>query len=460
MQLSMHYQGYKNNMSSSKDLFISIITNTGLWGAIISTLVITLLGFILYKTKVLNDGASGAIQKLIINIIIPFLSFFSFMKNADNYDIKTYAIVFGLSAIYYIVLTTIAILWIKFLPKLVPKSVLRRAEKEYNEYESNVEFEIKQIWNKDLYLEKLQKKHLVTWLMCIYGSNILFATPIVLGVYGQGVELGSLNIWNILYYIGGFGLSFSLISGVKFTKKEFKYTLKKAVLNPAFIVVLIAICLWATQYIPKWGSTIKETNIKLLTNDNGLQTFDKVATFGPNFSSLYGITSTTNPNIIHWYEFNKVKNVWVSYNGSPTGWFDWNVTMPYLAKPISILAGLISPLIWIVIGTSLAKTNIKEMFRNKQNWLFLFYKSGLMPTLILLLVSFFVYEKLISVNVGAILVMVGSVPPGTTVVIYSQHFKNNENYTSQTSSLSTMTSFLFIPLWLVIGQLVLNKIAN
>ncbi|CRH46363.1 Uncharacterised protein [Chlamydia trachomatis] len=30
--------------------------------------------------------------------------------------------------------------------------------------------------------------------MCIYGSNILFATPIVLGVYGQGVELGSLNI--------------------------------------------------------------------------------------------------------------------------------------------------------------------------------------------------------------------------------------------------------------------------
>ncbi|CRH46360.1 Uncharacterised protein [Chlamydia trachomatis] len=42
--------------------------------------------------------------------------------------------------------------------------------------------------------------------------------------------------------------------------------------------------------------------------------------------------------------------------------------------------------------------------------------------------------------------MVGSVPPGTTVVIYSQHFKNNENYTSQASSLSTMTSFLFIPL--------------
>ncbi|SGA02709.1 Uncharacterised protein [Mycoplasmopsis arginini] len=69
-----------------------------------------------------------------------------------------------------------------------------------------------------------------------------------------------------------------------------------------------------------------------------------------------------------------------------------------------------------------------------------------MPTLILLLVSFFVYEKLISVNVGVILVMVSSVPPGTTVVIYSQHFKNNENYTSQTSSLSTMTSFLFIPL--------------
>lgn len=447
-------------MQSSSQLFISIITNTGLWGAIISTLVITFLGFILHKTKVLNDGATGAIQKLIINIIIPFLSFFSFMKNADNYDIKTYAIVFGLSAIYYVALTSIAILWVKFLPRLIPKSVLRKAEKDYVEYQEHVELDAKQIWNKDIYLEKLQKKHLVTWLMCIYGSNILFATPIVLGVYGTGVELGALNIWNILYYIGGFGLSFSLISGVKFTKKEFKFTLKKAVLNPSFIVVLIAILLWATQYIPNWGATIKNVEKELLTKNNVLKTFDKVGTFGPNFSTLYGITDKVNPNIIKWYQFSRIDNFWVEYNGSPTGWFDWNITMPYIAKPISILAGLISPLIWIVIGTSLAKTNVKEMFKNKQNWLFLFYKSGIMPMVILILVSFFVYSKLISVNVGAILVMVGSVPPGTTVVIYSQHFKNNDKYTSQTSSLSTMTSFIFIPLWLVIGQLVLHNISK
>ncbi|BAP39393.1 AEC family transporter [Metamycoplasma canadense] len=442
---------------SSGALFLGTISNTGLWGAIISTLIITFLGYILYKTKVLNDGAVGAVQKLIINIIIPFLSFYSFMKNAEKDDIKTYAIVFGLSAVYYIALTTMAIFWMKFLPKLVPKSVIRRAEADFNEYQKNVEFDIKQIWNQEAYLEKLQRKHLVTWLMCIYGSNILFATPIVLGVYGStSSELGSLNIWNILYYVGGFGLSFSLVSGVKFTKKEFKYTLKKAFLNPAFIVVIIAILLWATQYIPKWGATVSDIQ-KTIYVQNGKITADKLATFGPNFSSLYGVTEG---NKTIWYEFSRKFNNYVVYSGRPTGWFDWQVTMPYLAKPIKILAELISPLIWIVIGTSLAKTKIKEMFKNKQNWLFLFYKSGIMPLVILGLISFFVYKKLIPVNVGAVLVMVGSVPPGTTVVIYAQHFKNHGDYTSQVSSLSTLTSFIFIPAWLVIGQLALNSIAG
>ncbi|AZZ65604.1 malate permease [Metamycoplasma phocicerebrale] len=451
-------------MSSGK-LFGSIISNTGLWGAIISTLLITFLGFVLFKTKILNDNATTAIQKIIINIIIPFLSFFSFMKNADKADLKTYGIVFGLSAIYYIILTTIAILWTKFLPHLIPKRIIKRAQKDFEEYQANVEFDIKQIWNQGAYLEKLQRKHLVTWLMCIYGSNILFATPIVLGVFPNGPELGSLSIWNILYYIGGFGLSFSLLSGVKFTKKEFKYTLKKAILNPAFIVVLIAIGLWATQYIPRFGSTIKDTNKILLNSGGNSNIFTKEGTFGPNFSTLYGQEITVldglkTKKIINWFRYDNLKKLWFPYNGKPTGWFDWNVTMPYLAKPVNILVSLISPLIWIVIGTSLAKTNLKEMFRKKENWLFLFYKSGLVPLFILLIVMFFVTKKLLPVSVGAVLVMVGAVPPGTTIVLYSQHFKNHDKYTSQVSSLSTMSSFIFIPTWLVVGELVLSKIAQ
>ncbi|MCV3753318.1 malate permease [Mycoplasma enhydrae] len=451
---------------NSTTLFTGIITNTGLWGAIISTLVVTLLGFVLYKTKVLNDGVTNSIQKMIINIIIPFLSFFSFMKNADKSDINIYAIVFGLSAIYYFALTGIALLWIKFLPHLIPKRVLTRAQKDFEKYQANVEFEQKQIWNRNIYLEQLQRKHLVTWLMCIYGSNILFATPIVLGVFPNGPELGSLNIWNILYYVGGFGLSFSLITGVKFTKKEFKYTLKKAFLNPAFIVVIIAIALWATQYIPKLGVTIKDVNKTLPVYGSTTNIFTKEATFGPNFSVLHGqeveVLSGVlgkKTKIINWFKYDNLKNLWVPYQGRPTGWFDWNITMPYLAKPISIVASLISPLIWIVIGTSLAKNDLKEMFKKGKNWLFLFYKSGLIPLFILALVSFFVAKKLIPVSVGAILVMTGAVPPGTTIVLYSQHANNNAKYTSQVSSLSTMTSFIFIPMWLVIGQVSLSRIA-
>ncbi|TPR54738.1 AEC family transporter [Metamycoplasma neophronis] len=467
-------------MTNPGTLFVGIMTNTGLWGAIISTIVITMLGFILFRTKVLNNESSGAIQKVIINVIIPFLSFYSFLKNADKADLKTFGIVFGMSAIYYVLLTSIAILWVKYLPKAVPKSVIARAQKDYDEWQTHVEFSQRQIFNREVYFESLQKKHLVTWLMCIYGSNILFATPIVLGVYPNGIELGSLSIWNVLYYIGGFGLSFSLLSGVKFTKQEFKFTMKKAVLNPAFITVIVAIVLWATQYIPGAGSTVSELKseqtiqvkygIDLQTKEPLLEAISVKykGTFGPNFSVLYGrdlehiVTNShgvvTHSYIKEWFTYDKLVGAYAPYASGPTGWFDWSVTMPYFAKPITILAGLISPLIWIVIGTSLAKTNIKQMFSKGRNWLFLIYKAGLIPLFILCLVMPFVKAKLLSPSVGAVLVMTGAVPPGTTVVIYSQHFKVHEDYTSQVSSLATMLSFIFIPLWLVVGVVTLNVI--
>ncbi|AWX69564.1 AEC family transporter [[Mycoplasma] anseris] len=447
-------------------LFQEIITNTGLWGAIIATFVITFLGYFLYKFKVLNDNSTQSLQKIIINVLLPFLAFFSFLRNAEKTDLKTLAIVFGLSAIYYILLTSIALIMVKFLPKLVPKHVINRAEKDFLEVQQKLEFNNQMVFNKNEYLEQLQKKHLVTWLMCIYGSNIIFATPIVLGVFPNGIQLSALNVWNILYYIGGFGLAFSLISGVKFNKKEFKLTILKTVKNSSFIAVIIAIAFWLTQYIPKAGGSnieLQEVQRAILTLPDGATKelgFTHIASFGPNFKTLYGFK---NHGVFEWYlpikqaTETQLMEV-IRYQGNPTGWFDWNVTMPYLYKFISMLALMVSPLIWMVIGTSLAKTNIKEMFAKKDNWLFIFLKMIIMPLVIMAMVIPFVATKLLPPSIGAVLVMTGSVPPGTTVVIYSQHFKTHDRYTSQVSSLSTIFSFIFIPIWLVIGTIVMNSV--
>lgn len=451
-------------MESSSTLFKGIITHTGLWGAIISTIVITLLGFILYRTKVLNDNATISIQKIIINVLLPFLAFYSFLQNAQKENIKTFGVVFGLSAIYYVVLTTIALVWVKYTPKFVPKRVLINAENEHNKIQEKLPLEERKLWNTQSFLEHLQKKHLVNWLMCIYGSNILFATPIVMALYPTGPQLGSLSIWNILYYIGGFGFSFSLLSGVKFTKREFGLTMKKAITNSSFIVVIIAILLWASQFILGAGAKITNINqnfdVKLIDADGNsfikTITMTKSATFGPNFSRLYGYIDSDN--VLKWFSYDNIKKVYVPYIGKPTGWFDWSTTMPYLYKPISLLTILVSPLIWIVIGTSLGKANIKQIFSNWQNWLFLVYKMILIPLFILCLVLPFVFIKAIDYKTGAILVMTGAVPPGTSIVIYSQHFKVHEKYTAQVSSLSTMLSFIFIPMWLAIGTVILNLV--
>ena len=82
----------------------------------------------------------------------------------------------------------------------------------------------------------------------------------------------------------------------------------------------------------------------------------------------------------------------------------------------------------------------------------------LIPLFILCLVLPFVFIKVIDYKTGAILVMTGAVPPGTSIVIYSQHFKVHEKYTAQVSSLSTMLSFIFIPMWLTIGTVILNLV--
>ena len=448
--------------TSTLDLFKGIITHTGLWGAIISTLVVTMLGFLLYKFKVVNDISIQSIQKVIITTLLPFLAFYSFLQNAGKEDVKTFGVVFGLSAIYYFLLTTIALIWVKYTPNMIPKKVLDNAEKEI------LNTQIKQqtiLFDKQNYIESIQKKHLVNWLMCIYGSNILFATPIIMALYPTGPHLGSLNVWNILYYIGGFGFSFSLLSGVKFTKKEFGFTIKKAVLNPSFIAVIVALTLWATQYIPGAGSKIYDLSspeikeVEIVNDSNGVikdyYVMNKKATFGPNFSTLFGKTKN---NITEWFRYDNIKKLYVPYNKKPTGWFDLSVTMPYLYKPISILAMLVSPLIWIVIGTSLAKSNIKEVFSKWNNWVFLIYKMILIPLFILLLVIPFVYIKTLDYKIAALLVMTGSVPPGTTIVIYSQHFKVHDKYTAQVSSLSTIMSFIFIPMWLSIGTVILSLV--
>ena len=111
--------------TSTLDLFKGIITHTGLWGAIISTLVVTMLGFLLYKFKVVNDISIQSIQKVIITTLLPFLAFYSFLQNAGKEDVKTFGVVFGLSAIYYFLLTTIALIWVKYIPNMIPKKSLR-----------------------------------------------------------------------------------------------------------------------------------------------------------------------------------------------------------------------------------------------------------------------------------------------------------------------------------------------
>ncbi len=393
------------NINEPINLLVNTLSNVYLWGAIIATITIIFLGWLFVKIKVFKSSWKDILISIVMNICFPALILKSFMITTDHNNFEIHAITLSLSIFFYFIGGLLYLLWSRIL---LPKIYLK-----FN----NIE-----ISNK-VYIKKANK-NLNFWMMCLYGSTVFFGTPIINALYGDdGLVIQA--IWNIPFIVGLTSFCQFQYLDIKF-KKENKKQIIKSFFSPITVCSIVGLIIWITQLIP--GSNL-------------------------------------NLNEIVYYDPNKT---WGALNdGNQIWWFDLQFTAPWIYKTIDILQFLTSPLIWISIGMTVATYKLKNIFNDKNAWLYTIVKMIFIPFFIMLITSsFYLLSKqlmhnnnsyILSQNVIVITILM-STPPATVCLAYAIKTNKAINFASNSSIISTLFTPIMIPIWIVIAQLYCNSI--
>ncbi|QZX49466.1 AEC family transporter [Mycoplasma sp. E35C] len=382
------------------------LSNTDLWAAIISTIGIIALGFILVKVKVFKQEWKGILNSIVLKVALPALALTGFMSNISIEQLKEEGVILGVGFAFYIVFNIIALTWVKYFPKLLPKKFNKQTQLQIQNQNGSVQDASVNTEALSNQQEDTAKRGLVMWMMLIFGSTTFFGLPIIRELYPSDGVIAA-NLWNVPYRVFLYSLCFMVMSGLKFDKQNIAKSTKTALLNPIVICTFLGIVLWLTQLIPG------------------------ASDFGKNFVVL-------------------------PKNGN--GWFNWKVTMPYFHKPISTIGSLSSPLVWLSIGITLAGTKLVDSVKNPWVWLFSFQKLVIIPLIVFLIMLGLVWSGSIGKTTAIPMLIFASTPPATVVVAYSMQYKVCEKFASQCSALATLLAIIFIPLWIIIGDVAFSAI--
>lgn len=418
------------------DTLLTILKQQGMWGAVLATITFVLIGFFATKTGLFTKEINGKLSKFTLTYALPFLCVGAFMQNANAAIAKEVGIVLGLSVAFYL----FAILWnwmvIKFWPQMVKKSVTARAEKIYEESDKTKTVE----QCRDAYVNSLKQKIMTSQMMLAYGSLQFFAYPLLIAMAGGEVfdkfSLALAQTWCIPYMIGAFAYVKLGYSGQKFDKSQIK-PIMKSLFSPMMICLYVSLILWAIQFIPGCDSWFY---------------FDKAAyrpytkaVFDP-ISSAYYTDATLATKV-----------------AGPVGqfWGGFKANLPVFGNIITMATGIVSPLAWLVIGGSLATSNIKEAAKDKDVWVTTIRKLVILPLVIFALGFLFVPFKILSPSTATILVLLAATPPAAVTMIFSVAYNHEwTGYTAQVSALSTLLCLITIPIWIVIASVSYKLVAK
>lgn len=132
-----------------------------------------------------------------------------------------------------------------------------------------------------------------------------------------------------------------------------------------------------------------------------------------------------------------------------------NVRLPQIVMtPLNMIASMITPLTMLVIGATLARNSIKDLFGNNRVYYIVAIHNIVIP-LICILIYHFILIKFIQIDsiVWLITLIAISCPVGATAPMFAIRFNKNGYYASILLSVSTMFSLITIPLILIINNL-------
>lgn len=247
--------------------------------------------------------------------------------------------------------------------------------------------------SKPFFLSYNKDKQDVLRVLTIFGSTTFFGIPIVGAIYGPtGVMYSS--IFNIGYRIFLYSYGYIKMSGLKMELKN----LKTMFMNPIVIATFLGLFVWLFQgYLPQ---------MSVAAEDGAIQQF-----------AFLRIDQTA---------------VW-------------------LFKPMTYLAGLASPLAWLSIGSTLGEISFKSAATDKTSWYYSIVKVWLVPIVNIVLLALLTVSHILSVDSVALatIVIMMATPTATVAAAYAISFDKEAILTSNASLLSTITSVVMIPVWII-----------
>ncbi|KNE22048.1 AEC family transporter [Virgibacillus pantothenticus] len=254
------------------------------------------------------------------------------------------------------------------------------------------------IVSKPMYLKYKEDRQDTLRVLTIFGSTTFFGIPIVGAIYGaEGILYAS--IFNIGYRIFLYSYGYIKMSGLKMEAGN----LKEMFLNPIVIATFLGLFIWAFQgYLPQ---------VSVVAED--------------------GTTSEV--------AFLRIDQ-----------------TAPWLFQPMTYLAQLASPLAWLAIGATLGSVKLKTAITDRTSLFYSFNKVVIVPILNIVILAILALTNILvigDVSLGTIVIMMAT-PTATVAAAYAISFDRDALLASNASLLSTIAAVIFIPIWIVVINLI------
>ena len=182
-----------------------VLTNQNFISAILLTICLIFIGFILTRTKIIPHEAEKVLTSIIMKVAFPCLAFVGFLS---DFDVSQFGV---------LILSFICFLILFLIGKLIFIKVNKQSQNVYR-------------------------------VLFAMGQITLFGLPISQTIYGEKV-LASLSMVVFSFRLFLYIYSFFLISKIEFNKDNIKPSLKKTFLNPVMIGMIIGLLFYLLQLI-------------------------------------------------------------------------------------------------------------------------------------------------------------------------------------------------------------------
>ncbi len=207
----------------------SILLDKNFLVAIISSVLLILLGFILKNKKIVNDKIKNLFCFIVLKISLPSMAFCAFLNDFNSQLFIDNIFVFIFTLLLYIVFL--------FMGRII-----------FFKYD--------------------KEKRRVYSIFIAVGQLTFFSIPVLKALYGDKIMI-TVNMVTLAFRFVLYVYCYFVISNLKFNKDNLKSSLKNFFLNPIMIAMFLGLFIWVFQNIT-WKVDINGVEYSFLRIDKTL----------------------------------------------------------------------------------------------------------------------------------------------------------------------------------------------